>query len=111
MTFFRSGGYYYAMVSWLKNPNDPEDGKPKRDKHNPNPALRGRLLQNLILFTDFTYNSGTGKYVDGKVYDAQNSGNKYSCWLKLIERNVLEIHGYVGFSLIGRSEYFTRVQK
>ncbi|MEI6122309.1 MAG: DUF2147 domain-containing protein [Bacteroidota bacterium] len=111
MIFFRSNGKYYGMVSWLKYPNDKEDGAPKRDKLNPNPELRNRLLQNLILFSDFVFNSESGKYTNGKVYDAQDSGNKYSCWLKLIEHNVLEIHGYIGFSLLGKSVFFTRVQK
>lgn len=111
MIFFRSEGKYYAMVSWLKYPNDPVDGKPRRDKLNPEPSLRNRPLQNLILFSDFIFDAEKEKYTGGKIYDAEDSGKKYSCWLKLIEPNVLEIHGYVGFSLIGKSVYFTRVQK
>jgi uncharacterized protein (DUF2147 family) len=110
MTFFRSNGKYYGMVSWLKYPNDPDDGKPRRDKLNPDPALRNRPLQNLILFSDFTFDAEKGKYIGGKIYDAGDSGKKYSCWLKLTDHNVLEIHGYIGFSLIGKSVFFTRVQ-
>jgi uncharacterized protein (DUF2147 family) len=111
MIFFRSNGKYYGMVSWLKVPNDPVDGKPRRDKLNPDPQLRKRPLQNLILFSDFTFDAEKGKYIGGKIYDADDSGKKYSCWLKLTQYNVLEIHGYVGFSLIGKSVFFTRVQK
>jgi uncharacterized protein (DUF2147 family) len=111
MIFFRSEGNYYGMVSWLKHPNDADDGKPRRDKLNPDPQLRDRPLQNLILFSDFTFDAEKGKYIGGKIYDAEDSGKKYSCWLKLTNYNVLEIHGYVGFSLIGKSVFFTRVQK
>jgi uncharacterized protein (DUF2147 family) len=109
MVFFRSDGKYYGMISWLKIPND-LDGKPRTDKLNPYPALRSRPLQHLILFSDFTFDAEKGKYTGGKIYDAQDSGKKYSCWLKLVDNNVLEIHGYIGFSLIGKSVYFTRVQ-
>lgn len=108
--FFRSEGKYYAMVSWQKYPNDPVDGKPRLDKNNPDPALRNRPLQNLIVFSDFSYIAEKGKYTGGKIYDAEDSGKKYSGWLKLITKNVLEVHGYFGFSLLGKSEYFTRVQ-
>ena len=110
MIFFRSNGKYYAMVSMLKYPND-ENGKPRCDIHNPEPSLRSRPLQNLILFSDFVFDAKKEKYVGGTVYDAGDTGKKYACWLKLISKNVLEIHGYIGFSLLGKSVYFTRVQK
>jgi uncharacterized protein (DUF2147 family) len=110
MIFFQSNGKYYAKVSWLKISND-KYGKPRCEKHNPNSALHPRHLQDLILFSDFIYEPEKGKYTAGKIYDAEDSGNNYSGWLKLIEHNVLEIHGYVGFSLIGKSVFFTRVQK
>ena len=111
MIFFRSEGKYFGMVSWLKRANDPVDGKPRRDKLNPDPSLRDRPLLHLILFSDFTFDAAKGKYTGGSIYDAEDSGKKYSCWLKLVDHNVLEIHGYVGFSLIGKSVFFTRVQK
>jgi uncharacterized protein (DUF2147 family) len=109
MIFFRSEGKYYAMVSWLKYPND-GNGKPRCDIHNPDPSLRSRPLQNLILFSDFVFDAKKERYEGGTVYDAGDSGKRYACWLKLITRNVLEIHGYIGFSLLGKSVYFTKVQ-
>ena len=110
MVFFRSGSQYYARVSWLKNPND-KYGKPRCEKQNPIASQPPRPLQDLILFADFIYDAAKEKYTSGKIYDPEDSGNKYSGWLRLIEHNVLEIHGFVGFSLIGKSVYFTRVQK
>jgi uncharacterized protein (DUF2147 family) len=104
--FFRSSGKYYGSICWMKNPND-ENGKPKIDKHNPDPSKRSQSFQGLIIFKDFEWNAAEGKYTGGSVYDARN-GNSYDCYLKLIEHNVLEIHGYIGFSFIGKSEYFTR---
>lgn len=110
MIFFKSQGLYYGMISWMKYSADPETGRPRTDKHNPDPSLRSRPLLNLILFSGFGFDDHKGKYTGGTVYDAQESGKTYSCWLKLVSKNVLEIHGYIGISLIGRSEYFTRVQ-
>lgn len=108
--FFKDGTTYSGKVSWFKVPNDPETGKPKLDKHNPNPALRKRPVMGLVLFYNFKYDPSKNKYVDGKLYDSEH-GKTYSCWIKLTSHNVLELHGYVGFSLIGKSVYFTRVQK
>ncbi|HNW71222.1 MAG TPA: DUF2147 domain-containing protein [Bacteroidales bacterium] len=108
--FFKNGTTYSGKVSWIKKNIDPQTGKPILDKHNPDPALRSRPIQNLVLFYNFTYSSSKEKYIDGKLYDS-NTGNTYSCWIKLIDKNVLELHGFVGFSLIGKSVYFTRVQK
>jgi len=107
--FFKDGTTYSGKVSWMKKNIDPETGKPMLDKHNPNPALRNRPVIGLVLFYNFTYNASKEKYIDGKLYDS-DSGNTYSCWIKLIDKNVLELHGFVGFSLIGKSVYFTRVQ-
>jgi len=110
ITFFKNGTTYSGKVSWIKKNIDPETGKPILDKHNPDPSLRSRPVQNLVLFYNFEYSSSKEKYIDGKLYDS-NTGNTYSCWIKLIDKNVLELHGFVGFSLIGKSVYFTRVQK
>ena len=32
---YKSGDKYYGKIIWLKEPNDKETGKPKKDKNNP----------------------------------------------------------------------------
>ncbi|HNZ42560.1 MAG TPA: DUF2147 domain-containing protein [Bacteroidales bacterium] len=108
--FFKNGSTYSGKVAWMKKSIDPETGKPMLDKHNPNPSLRNRPITGMVLFYDFKYNASKDKYVDGSLYDSDH-GNTYSCWIKLIDKDVLELHGYIGFSLIGKSVYFTRVKK
>ena len=50
------------------------------------------------------------KYDDGKIIDPE-SGKIYSANMKLLEDgSKLEVRGYVGFSLIGRSQVWERVQ-
>lgn len=44
----------------------------------------------------------------GKILDPKN-GSYYKCYITLVEQNKLKIRGYIGFSLIGRTEYWYRV--
>ena len=50
------------------------------------------------------------KYDDGKIIDPE-SGKIYSANMKLLENGKkLEVRGYIGFSLIGRSQTWERVE-
>lgn len=83
------------------------DRKPSdKDVLNPDPALRDRLLLGLTIMDGFT-NAGGGRWKNGKIYDP-NSGKTYKCKLTLIDENTLELRGYIGFSLLGRTETWTR---
>jgi len=75
------------------------------DSKNPDPALRSRELMGLVILTDLK-KSGD-EYVDGKVYDP-NSGNTYKAKATLLEDGRLKLRGYVGISLFGRNEIWTR---
>jgi len=48
------------------------------------------------------------EWSDGKILDPQN-GKYYKCYISLINKNKLKIRGYIGFSLIGRTEYWQRL--
>lgn len=101
---YKKGDKYFGKLGWIKVPN--ENGKPKADKNNPDPALRTRPVLDLELLKDFTYN---GKmYEDGTIYDPK-SGKTYSCKMTL-NGNSLKIRGYIGISLFGRTEVWTRVK-
>ena len=105
-----AGGTYEGRLCWLKEPEypagDPEAGKPKRDRENPDKALRDRPIQGLVFMTGFRYD-GDGKWKGGKVYDAE-SGKTYSCKMTLKDRDTLEIRGYIGVSLLGRNQTWKR---
>ena len=47
---------------------------------------------------------------NGKVLDPKN-GKLYKCYITLAEENKLKLRGYIGFSLIGRTEYWHRVME
>lgn len=103
---YKHGDKFFGKLDWIKFPND-ENGKPKTDKNNPDPALRSRPDLGLELLKDFTFD-GDNVYSGGTVYDPKN-GKTYSCKMTL-EGNTLKIRGYIGISLLGRSEIWTRIK-
>lgn len=95
-------GRFYGKIVWLKEPN--RDGKPKLDISNPDKARRNDPVMGLLVLKKFK-KTGDGEYEDGTIYDPKN-GKTYDCTMKL-KGNVLDVHGYVLISLIGRSEKWT----
>ena len=49
------------------------------------------------------------EYNGGKILDPE-SGNIYKCILKLSSKDKLEVRGYMGFALIGRSQTWVRIK-
>lgn len=47
---------------------------------------------------------------EGKILDPKN-GKLYKCYVTLEEENKLKLRGYIGFSLMGRTEYWYRVKE
>ena len=84
--------------------DDPE--RPDTDVRNPNPKLRSRKLVGLEIFSGFSYD-GDGEWSGGFIYDP-NSGKTYRCTLKLLDLNTLKVRGFIGISLIGRTETWRR---
>ncbi|MDB6017832.1 MAG: hypothetical protein JWR19_2321 [Pedosphaera sp.] len=109
---FKVKNKYAAKIISLKEPNWPANdeqgmsGKPKNDRNNPNPELRNRPIVGLQIMQDFVP-AGKNLWEQGKIYDPE-SGKTYKCKMKLISTNRLEVHGYVGFSLLGRTVTWTR---
>jgi uncharacterized protein (DUF2147 family) len=103
---YKRADKYYGKLFWLKEPND-EKGKPKLDSKNSNTNLRAKPLLGLELLKDFVFEEG--KWTNGTIYDPK-TGKTYSCNLTMKENGQLNIRGYVGISLIGRSESWRRVK-
>jgi uncharacterized protein (DUF2147 family) len=96
---FREGNEFFGKVVWLQEPL--EDGKPKVDKKSNEPIM------GMLLLNNFQYNDGV--WEDGTIYDPKN-GKTYSCTIKKKDSDTLEVRGYVGISLIGRTVEWTRVE-
>ena len=76
------------------------------DDRNPDPNLRTRRLDGLLIMTGFQY-AGDGRWTGGRVYDP-NSGKTYKCTFTQVDANTVKIRGFIGISLFGRSETWTR---
>lgn len=105
---YQCGNKLCGKILSLTQPNDPKTGKPKTDAQNPDPKLRSRSLVGIVFMQGFEYDD-ENKWDDGKIYKPQN-GKTYSCYIKMLKPNVLEVKGYIGFSLIGESQTWTRVK-
>ncbi|MEY4811454.1 MAG: DUF2147 domain-containing protein [Chitinophagia bacterium] len=105
---YKNGEKYQGKVVWLKEPNDPETGKPKQDKNHPDEANRTRPVLGMINIWGFSYKD-KNLWDDGNIYDPKN-GSTYSCTIKMINPNTLEVRGYIGVSIIGRTDNWTRQQ-
>ena len=104
---YKQGNKYFGKIVWLQEPNT-EQGTPKVDKNNPDAKLRTQPILGLVNLRDFTF-EGDNEWEDGKVYDPEK-GKDYSCQMTLTDPNTLEVRGYIGISLIGRTDTWKRVK-
>ncbi len=103
---FKKGDQYAGKIVWLKAPKD-EKGNVKTDLKNPDVNLRSKPILGLEILNNFIYDDG--KWTDGKIYDPK-SGKTYSCNISLNDQGNLNIRGYIGVSLFGRTEIWKRVK-
>ncbi len=100
------GEKFGGKIIWLKEPND-SNGNPKLDKKNPDDAKKKNTTLGLNNLLGFSY-EGKGKYENGTIYDPEN-GKTYKCIITMEADNILKVRGYIGFSMIGRTDTWTRV--
>ncbi len=48
-------------------------------------------------------------YKDGKILDPKK-GSIYGCNIELVDANKLKVRGYLGFSALGRTQYWYRIK-
>jgi len=84
----------------------PPGDHPRTDLHNPDEKLRGRALCGLRIGLGFTQ-TDPQHAGGGHLYDPK-SGRTYSGSMTA-QGNTLRLRGYLGISLLGRTEIWTRV--
>ena len=103
------GSKYYGRVVWLLEPND-ESGEPRTDINNPDESLRDTPLRGYRLLKDVTYKEDEKVWTDGTIYDP-NNGSTYNCTIELKDDNTIEVRGYIGAAVFGRTDVWTRMKK
>jgi uncharacterized protein (DUF2147 family) len=78
---------------------------PGTDVNNKDPALRKRPLLGIVLI--WHLRPDDGEYVDGYVYNPRN-GETYRMKAELTGKTTLKVRGYLGISLLGQSQIWTR---
>ncbi|HMD59560.1 MAG TPA: DUF2147 domain-containing protein [Steroidobacteraceae bacterium] len=76
------------------------------DEKNPDQARRALLLKGQLILHDMGYD-GQGAWSGGTIYDP-DSGRTYKALMQLNADGTLKVRGYIGFSLLGRNELWTR---
>lgn len=99
-----NNGKFSGKIVWLKEPL--EKGKPKLDTKNSEENLRNRPILGLQILTDFEKDEDN-KYTGGTIYDPKN-GKTYSCKMTY-KGKTLDIRGYIGISLLGRTTVWERI--
>jgi uncharacterized protein (DUF2147 family) len=94
-------------IVWLKEPNQP-NGAAKVDAKNPDPAKRARPIVGLPILWDFVAASPT-EWESGRIYNPED-GDTYRCIMQLQADGTLRVRGYVGVSLLGKTQIWTRVR-
>lgn len=102
---YKQGETYFGKIMWLKNPV--ENGKPRVDENNPDKNKRSQPVMGLVILKNFKFDED--EWEGGKIYDPE-SGKTYSCTITLQNKNTLKVRGYIGISLIGRTEYWKRAE-
>jgi uncharacterized protein (DUF2147 family) len=97
---YKSNNKYYGKIIW-------GTGRESKDVKNPDEKLRNRELVGIKMLNNFVFD-GNNTWSDGTIYDP-NDGKTYSCKLTLTSANKLDVRGYVGISLFGRTETWTKI--
>jgi len=98
--FYKSGQKYYGKLVWMKYPA-------RRDTLNPDKNKRSRKILGTLIAWDFVHD-GKNSWNKGHIYDA-NSGKTYKAKITRNKDNNISVRGYVGVQLIGKTEYFVKV--
>lgn len=98
---FKQGSKFYGKIIW-------GTGSAAKDIRNPDEKLRDRDVVGLVILNDFIFD-GSDTWEKGTIYDPRE-GKTYSCKLSLKSDNQLSVRGFVGISLFGRTEVWTKMK-
>ncbi len=109
---YKCADKYCGKIVWLKDPNyepgskEGVPGTPKIDFRNSDPSLRTRPIVGMPFMTGFVFD-GDRTWTGGRLYDPEK-GKTYSGKITLVSPEQLDLRGYIGISLIGRTSTWTR---
>jgi len=100
----QNGKYYGKIVQLLTEEN--KDGVCRTCKG----KYANKNIIGLVILKDLEYDADDKEWEGGTIMDPKNA-KEYSVYLALVEPDKLKVRGYIGFSLIGRTQYWYRVKE
>lgn len=98
---FSKSGKIYAKVVEILDPANKKSVCKKCSGEDKNKPILGLTIIKGLSKDGYEYNSG-------EILDP-NNGKSYKCALSLESKDKLKVRGYIGFSLLGRTQYWHRV--
>ena len=111
---FKCGSDFCGKIVWLKDPVYPAGSKegapgtPKVDTKNLDASHRKDPIMGMQIVNGLQP-AGSGLWKNGKIYDP-DSGKTYSAKATLVSPDELDLRGFIGVSLLGRTEKWTRAK-
>src|SRR5271165_6440533 len=111
---FQCGINFCGKIVWLKEPVYPAGSKegtpgtPKIDYKNPDTARQKTPIMGLQIMEGMQF-SGDNLWKNGKIYDPDN-GKTYSSKATLVSHDQLDLRGFIGVSMFGRTEKWSRAK-
>jgi uncharacterized protein (DUF2147 family) len=99
---YEKDGKVYAKILELLTPGDENKVCDQCEGANKDKPIKGMMIINGLSEDGDEWNSG-------KILDPKD-GKEYKCYISLEETNKLKVRGYIGFSLIGRTQYWYRME-
>jgi uncharacterized protein (DUF2147 family) len=97
---YKEGDKYYGKIVQLLN-------EPDGICRTCETKYKNKNIVGLVILKDLEKDGD--EYNDGEIMDPKN-GKTYSCYIELESANKLKVRGYIGFSLLGRTQYWYRVE-
>lgn len=104
LEIIQSGSKFQGKVSAYDIPK-------QKDELNPDPELKGQLFVGSLMLKGFYYNERKNRWEGGTVYDAsEGKSYKSRLWFDDNDTSVLNVRGYIGSPMFGRTTVFERVK-
>jgi uncharacterized protein (DUF2147 family) len=101
------GGAVCGTIIALKQPNDPDTGKPQTDRNNADANLRNRRVIGIQIVLGMKPSGGANRW-SGRVYNAED-GETYTGNITMQTPNTLKLEGCVLGGMICKGQTWTRV--
>jgi uncharacterized protein (DUF2147 family) len=109
---YECGAHLCGRIVWLREPNfknGAHAGQPLMDTRNPDASRRSRPILGLTMMWNLAKSDEPGTWEGGRLYNPED-GEVYKGTMRLRPDGKLTVRGYIGISLLGKSQTWERVK-